>query len=153
MPSPPICIKHKITHFPNKLQYVAVFLTTRPVTHVADVDVNKASLKDVAFPFACEIGSISSSVPKSIRHKKPRIIIWKDVNLTFFKKPPQHSLKFILPQKSPAILTNSRAAKVLIVLSKKPRNLFQCLKCFPIFNVADRHCQFIFKIIRELSVI
>ena len=89
MPSPPICIKHKITHFPNKLQYVAVFLTTRPVTHVAEVDVNKASLKDVAFPFACEIGSISSSVPKSIRNLNE---CWGD----FLKKVRLTSFQIII---------------------------------------------------------
>ena len=52
--------------------------TTRPVTHTADVEVNKASEKGVIFPLVDEIGSIKRIVPNMIALANPNIIICEE---------------------------------------------------------------------------
>ena len=69
-PRPPICIRSRITICPKKLQVVAVGRVTSPVTQVAVVAVNKASVYDTVFPSAQLIGSDSSRLPIRIVIKK-----------------------------------------------------------------------------------
>ena len=62
-PNPPTWIIRRIAACPNPLQYVAVSTTTRPVTHTAEVAVNRASTGGVQRALGREIGSIRSTVP------------------------------------------------------------------------------------------
>ncbi len=75
IPKPPACISNKITVFPKRDQYVAVSLTIRPVTHTAEVAVNKASMKAVGFPEAVAWGKESKIVPMLTINKKPNTMI------------------------------------------------------------------------------
>ena len=75
IPSPPTCIITSIAACPNGDQYVAVSLTTSPVTHTADVAVNSASLKEALPSSTVDTGSIKTSVPKMINPAKPIIMI------------------------------------------------------------------------------
>ena len=74
-PSPPTCISIKITVCPKYDQYVAVSYTTSPVTHTADVAVNKAFPKEVTSPVCDEIGNINNIVPNKITPTNPNVII------------------------------------------------------------------------------
>ena len=64
-PKPPSWMQAKITPWPKGVHSVKVSPTTRPVTQVAEVMVNRASM-GVAPPTLEEMGSISSSVPTKI---------------------------------------------------------------------------------------
>ena len=52
-----------------------VSTTTRPVTHVADVDVNKLSKKLVTSPVLEDIGNMSKTVPVNITSANPKATI------------------------------------------------------------------------------
>ena len=67
MPSPPINISRSIIIFPNPDQYVAVTSTVNPVTVIAEVAVNKASMKGVIPPAVLDCGRPSKPVPINIR--------------------------------------------------------------------------------------
>ena len=74
-PIPPIWIKIKIITCPKIVQCVAVSKTTNPVTHTADVDVNKESIKEVHSPDLLDIGRQSKNAPIKITAAKPSKII------------------------------------------------------------------------------
>lgn len=63
-------LKHKIITCPNVLHVDTVGTVTRPVTHVAVVAVNNASIKLTLCPFAVLIGKQSKAVPARIANKK-----------------------------------------------------------------------------------
>ncbi len=65
-PIPPICIMKRMTICPNRDQFENVSAMTSPVTHVALVDVNRASTISVHWPVRDEIGRQSSNVPVRI---------------------------------------------------------------------------------------
>ena len=58
--------------------------TTRPVTHVALVDVNKASKNPVHCPDLLAIGKHNNSEPIRITAKKPSANIYMYPNFIFF---------------------------------------------------------------------
>ena len=60
-------------------QWVTVSRTTSPVTHTADVAVNRQSEKPVAVCCLDAAGSISKSVPIRIINANPSAMIWKVV--------------------------------------------------------------------------
>ncbi len=70
-PKPPTWMSDRITTVPNGLQWVAVSTTTRPVTHTAEVAVNRAVTMSVVMPGAAEIGSSSRIVPIATRTANP----------------------------------------------------------------------------------
>ena len=70
IPRPPICIRIKMTICPNKLHADTVGTTTSPVTHVAVVAVNNASINGVACPLAELIGKVNYILPAKIAIKK-----------------------------------------------------------------------------------
>ncbi|MNZ65510.1 hypothetical protein D3C78_837070 [compost metagenome] len=74
-PKPPTWISAIITVFPKMVNVVPVSSTTSPVTQVADVAVNNASIKLTAFPLVLEMGSISSKAPIRMIDAKPSTII------------------------------------------------------------------------------
>lgn len=85
-PNPPICIKHNITIFPNKLHVEKIGNVTSPVTQVADVAVNKASIYGTDSPVAELIGNFNNKLPKRITIIKPSkiyLVVLKDFNLFF----------------------------------------------------------------------
>ena len=51
-PSPPSWMRARMTDWPKPLNAVAVSTTTRPVTQTAEVDVNRASMKEMRPPRA-----------------------------------------------------------------------------------------------------
>ncbi len=63
-----------MTHLPKSDQCTAVLTVTRPVTQVALVAVNSASMKGVARPLFAAHGSMSSSAPARIMSAKPTAI-------------------------------------------------------------------------------
>ena len=73
-PRPPIWMSRRMTHLPKSDQCTAVPTVTRPVTQVALVAVNSASIKGVARPLFAAQGSVSSSVPVRIMSAKPTAI-------------------------------------------------------------------------------
>ena len=73
-PRPPIWMSRRITHLPKSDQCTAVLTVTRPVTQVALVAVNSASMKGVARPLFAAHGSMSSSAPARIMSAKPTAI-------------------------------------------------------------------------------
>ena len=75
MPRPPIWIRQRMTACPKMLHEVTVGTTTRPVTHVAVVEVKSASIKGVKLPVADDIGSMSKSAPIKIAAMKLSNII------------------------------------------------------------------------------
>ena len=75
IPSPPICISTKITICPKTLQVVAVGSVTRPVTQVAVVAVNRASMYETLSPFLALIGSDNNALPTNMAIKKLSIMI------------------------------------------------------------------------------
>ena len=70
-PNPPTWISVIITTFPKVLQCVAVSKVINPVMHVADVEVNKLSIKLVGVPSADEIGNVSNNAPVKITIANP----------------------------------------------------------------------------------
>lgn len=60
-----------MTNCPNRLKWVAVSVTTNPVTQVAETEVKPAVSGSVNDPSAEEIGRISNRVPKQIISKNP----------------------------------------------------------------------------------
>ena len=70
-PKPPISIKVIITACPKRLQCSAVITVVSPVTQVAEVVVNKASIKGVTSPVRLDMGSINNSAPNKIKLAKP----------------------------------------------------------------------------------
>ena len=80
MPRPPVWIRTRMTSCPNELKTFPVSTTTRPVTHVAEVDVKRASTNPRLELFVAE-GSIRRAVPMEMRIMKPMIEIrtgdWK----------------------------------------------------------------------------
>ena len=84
-PMPPTWISSRMTSCPKGDQYRAVSWTTRPVTHVAEVAVNRASKKE-APPGAREAkGSMRSRVPARISRRKPRMMICAGVIRSCFQ--------------------------------------------------------------------
>ena len=71
-PSPPIWTRHRITICPKRENSVPVSLTTRPVTHVAEVAVKRASIKEIGVPFGEASGIASKIVPTKITVRKLR---------------------------------------------------------------------------------
>jgi len=59
-----------ITVCPNLVKYVPLSTTTSPVTHTAEVDVNKASKNEIR-PVCVEMGSESKIAPIKMRAAKP----------------------------------------------------------------------------------
>ncbi len=59
-PIPPICMRKAITILPNSVKSFAVSLIMSPVTHVAEVEVYRASMKEILLP---EKGRRRSMVP------------------------------------------------------------------------------------------
>ena len=76
IPSPPSWISMRMTILPKRLQWIAVFTTTSPVTQTEVVDVNRASINGVKFPSAEENGRQSIKAPIKIVPRKPSAIIW-----------------------------------------------------------------------------
>ena len=74
-PKPPICIIKRMIVCPNGVHVVAVSLTTNPVTHTAEVAVNKQSQKPTDPSAQLEKGSMSSKAPARIKAKKPAVMI------------------------------------------------------------------------------
>ena len=72
MPRPPAWIKHRMTSCPNRLKAVPVSTTTRPVTQLADTEVNSASTNARLRPVAAA-GSISKPVPAAISAAKAKM--------------------------------------------------------------------------------
>ena len=71
MPSPPTCMRPRITTSPNVDQYDGVSTTISPVTHTALVDVNSAVMNDAPPSPARDSGSISSTVPRATAAPNP----------------------------------------------------------------------------------
>ena len=71
-PRPPIWISKSIINCPKFDQCSDVSTTIKPVTSVAEVDVNRASKKFVVKPLEDETGSISKSVPTSMLVRNAR---------------------------------------------------------------------------------
>ncbi len=72
MPRPPIWIRETITICPTLVKVEPVSTTTRPVTHVAEVAVNRASIQEMALPFRLK-GMWSSVAPLNITNAKNRM--------------------------------------------------------------------------------
>ena len=70
-PRPPVWIKVIITNWPNSLQYVPVSTTTNPVTHTAEVEVNRAFKNPILSPFWVEIGKFNIIAPNNINIPNP----------------------------------------------------------------------------------
>ena len=74
IPMPPSCININIINCPKKDQCVAVSTTTRPVTHIADVDVKRQVKKSVEFPDLLANGIISNMAPSKMVKVNPPMI-------------------------------------------------------------------------------
>ena len=74
-PRPPIWIITRITICPKRLQVEKVGSVTRPVTQVAVVAVNNASVYGMGIWSAELIGSANSRLPSMITLRKLRMII------------------------------------------------------------------------------
>ena len=74
-PRPPIWIRSRMTACPNPVNCVQVSRTIRPVTQVALVAVNMASITP-SCPLRLEIGRLSSRVPAAISSRKLPQISW-----------------------------------------------------------------------------
>jgi hypothetical protein len=61
--------------WPNGVQVVAVSRTTSPVTHTAEVAVNKQSAKLTDPSGRLEKGSMSNNAPAKIKAKNPTVMI------------------------------------------------------------------------------
>jgi hypothetical protein len=62
-------MRNNTTTWPNRVRSLPVSTTIKPVTHEAEVAVNKASIKPRAF-FVVEAGSMRSPVPIHINKAK-----------------------------------------------------------------------------------
>jgi hypothetical protein len=71
-----------MTSCPNELKAFPVSTTTRPVTHVAEVDVKRASTNPSAFPVDAA-GNISKAVPIAMSIINPKIKIRAGVRNSF----------------------------------------------------------------------
>ena len=65
-PMPPIWMSRRMTPWPKGDQNWAVSWTTRPVTQVAEVAVNRASRKEAPSPDWVETGRVSRQAPTRI---------------------------------------------------------------------------------------
>lgn len=74
-PSPPVCIKIKITIFPNNDHWENVSLTEKPVMHVAEVEVKRQSVNETVFLFVEDMGKSSSKAPNITIIKKLKQIV------------------------------------------------------------------------------
>ena len=83
-PSPPIWMRNRMTTCPNILHAVAVGNVTRPVTQVAVVAVNNASMYDTATPSRALIGSANNTLPQRIVIRKLIMITCVVDNPLFF---------------------------------------------------------------------
>ncbi len=70
IPSPPHWMRIRTTHWPNKLKRLPVSTTTRPVTQVAEVAVNNASIAGSGGSAAT--GNSSKAVPTIMSPAKLR---------------------------------------------------------------------------------
>lgn len=70
-PSPPNWNNMSNTTCPKVVSWVPVSMTARPVTQVAEVAINKASIKDI-FPDVEEMGRLSRNVPAVISIMNPK---------------------------------------------------------------------------------
>ena len=70
-----------MTTLPKKLQVEAVFTTTSPVTHVAEVAVNNAVVSGTETLAIVEIGSLSKTVPITMIAKKPNARLLAGLNV------------------------------------------------------------------------
>jgi hypothetical protein len=70
IPNPPHWMRSRTTHWPNKLKRLPVSTTTRPVTQVAEVAVNNASIGGSVGSAAT--GNISRAVPTIMSPAKVR---------------------------------------------------------------------------------
>ncbi len=81
-PKPPTCISTSRTACPNGLKVVPTSGNTlSPVTHVADVDMNRASGKLVQVWARDEIGSMSSTAPMAIMTANPQMSTATEIDL------------------------------------------------------------------------
>jgi hypothetical protein len=64
IPKPPSCINNRIKSCPSNVKTSDIFTVDNPVTHTAEVEVNKASIQETWEYVA--LGSIKSKLPKSI---------------------------------------------------------------------------------------
>ena len=62
-PRPPVWINIKITAFPKFDHCEKVSLTERPVTHVAEVEVNKQSRKEAVWLWFDDMGKNNNKLP------------------------------------------------------------------------------------------
>lgn len=69
-PNPPIWNKHINTICPKIVRFEHISIGDNPVTQTADVETNKASIKDKSL--VVEIGRSKRIVPKIISEKKPK---------------------------------------------------------------------------------
>jgi len=74
-PSPPTCIRIRITICPKTLHVENVGSVTSPVTQVDVVAVNRASIYGTAFPLVELIGSAKRKLPINITRRKLNSII------------------------------------------------------------------------------
>ena len=65
IPNPPIWIRDMITIWPKRVSFALISMTVRPVTQVADVAENNASMKESGLP-AAAYGNFNSAVPNKM---------------------------------------------------------------------------------------
>ena len=70
-PNPPRSMRVKITPFPKSFQCSVVETTVRPVTVTAEVEVKKASSKEVKLSSALDMGRAKRRPPTVMRMTKP----------------------------------------------------------------------------------
>lgn len=83
-PRPPSWMSVRITSWPKTVQLVNVSRTTRPVTQVALVEVNRASRNPAGSPREA-MGSISSPAPARMTSRNPTAMRREGVRCIFFK--------------------------------------------------------------------
>ena len=76
MPSPPTCIRARITTWPGVDHDVPVSTVTSPVTHTADVAVNTLSRTLALRPSADDAGRSSSPVPTAMPTANAPAMTW-----------------------------------------------------------------------------
>ena len=76
MPSPPTCIRARITRWPGVDHEVPVSTVTSPVTHTADVAVNTLSRTLALRPSADDAGRSSSPVPTAMTTANAPAMTW-----------------------------------------------------------------------------
>ena len=75
-PMPPIWMRTSSTPWPKRVQVVAVSRTMRPVTHTAEVAVNRQSPKGTEPGARLAKGSESRQAPRRISSRKPPTMTW-----------------------------------------------------------------------------